>query len=93
MWNGLRRVSKKQKEKNKLWSKVKAERVTYLTEKYEYLPCEYCKQSVSNPDAHHIDGNRNHNTPDNIYLAHRLCHSHIELNNIRVSQEDFQGLK
>ncbi|KKN60899.1 hypothetical protein LCGC14_0527700 [marine sediment metagenome] len=93
MWNGLRRVSSKQKKKNTLWSKVKRERITYLREKFGYLPCEYCKANVTEPDAHHIDGNRNHNIDTNIYITDRLCHSFIEDNNLKVTQEDFQGYR
>ena len=91
MWNGLRRVSSKQKKKNTLWSKVKRERIAYLIEKYGYLPCEYCKANVTKPDAHHIDENRNPNTPANCFIADRLCHDFIKLNNLEVTQEGFEG--
>lgn len=89
----LKKVSDKQKEKNKLWWKIKGERIAYLVDKYEYCPCEYCKAVVGKHGraAHHIDRNRNNNTKENCYIVHRLCHDHIHLKNIKVKQEGFEG--
>lgn len=101
-WNGLKRtplrkVSKKQAEKNKLWLKIKGERIAYLVEKYDYCPCEYCKAVVGKLGraAHHIirRWRSGTDTPGNCYICHRQCHDYIHLKGIKVKQEDFQGYK
>jgi hypothetical protein len=91
---GLRIVSKKQAAKNRVWSEIKKNRIEFLAAKYGAPICEYCGKHVllGTLDAHHIDEDRNNNTPENCYICHRFCHSHITDNNIKVQQLDFQGM-
>ena len=94
--SSINQVSKKQAIKLKVWAKCKERRLVYLEEKYGYALCEYCGgaeggHELTSFDAHHIDGNRNNNTDDNIYIAHRLCHTEIGDENILVKQEDSMG--
>lgn len=94
----MRQITQKQIIKNQVWHRVKRDRIDYLTEKYNYLPCEYCKKNlqahiIQTVEAHHIDKDRNNNTPENCYIVFGECHSFITDNNIHVKQEDFQGLR
>lgn len=89
----INKISKKQQKKILVWRGIKSRRAAYLTEKYGFVPCEYCGSSGGylQLDGHHIDKNRNNNTDENCYLCHRICHSEITDGNITVKQEDFQG--
>ena len=49
-----------------------AEKLAYLILGKE-RKCEKCG-SIENIDVHHIDGNRNNNTPENIMVLCRSCH-------------------
>jgi len=94
----IKPISDKQKKKLQEWAIIKEGRCVELYQKYGYVPCEYCKGEVNFikdslwcADPHHIDKDRNNNTMENCYICHRICHSKITDNNIKVQREDFQG--
>ncbi len=79
----LRQTSKKQAKENRIWSKVKLKRMEQLMEKFDYIPCEYCKRHASGfADGHHNNGIRRENTFENCRIVHRLCHSTIHDKNV-----------
>ena len=89
---GLNRMSKKAATEMYIWSKVKADRMANLFNKFDFIPCEYCKESISHstellyPEGHHNDHNRRNNSPSNCRILHRLCNQMIEDKNIRDVQ-------
>ncbi len=92
----LRHTSSKQAKLETKRSKIKKERIAYLTEKYGFNICEYCGKvgiiggdSLLTLDMHEIDGNHQNCSPDNEYICHRKCHTEITNRNIVVNQEDF----
>ena len=90
----LRKISEKQKEKLKVWRDVTIERANQLKEKYNVVICEYCGKPAGDSElftlgGHHIDRNRRHNTIENCYLCHYVCHGYIHDHNVLVFQEDF----
>jgi hypothetical protein len=92
----LKKISDKQRRKLAEWRLITEQRILQLIDIYGYPICEYCggyegKHEFWRLDGHHIDGNRNNNTPENCYIVHRICHSKITDNNIKVKQLDFQG--
>jgi len=95
----IRKVSDKQKIRNKQWAEVKRKRIEYLTEKYGFTICEWSGESgylddyesLNFLDAHHIDNNRRNNTPENCYIVKRKYHTLFKGNHTQVKQEDFQG--
>ncbi len=101
--HGLKMVSVKQQAKNKEWRVIFGKRVAYLVRKYDMAICEYCGKTgvfyqgkhddLMGLDPHHINHNRNNNTPENCHVTHRLCHGKIEDNNIAVVQEGFEGMR
>ena len=87
-------VSDKQRRKLRLWGRITKERIAYLTEKYGYPLSEYSGRPGGDHEltilgGHHLDGNRNNNTPENCYICQWQEHLFIEDNNIAVRQEDF----
>lgn len=53
-------------------SHATAEKIAYLIQGKEMV-CEKCG-STRSIDVHHIDGNRNNNTPENLMVLCRSCH-------------------
>lgn len=108
-WNGLARNKKprqttpKTRKRNGEWKKICLARAKYLIQKYGYLICEYsgeainCLTTINNSLedgwGHHIDSNRNNCVFENCYIVKYKYHHIIEINNIKVRQEDFQGRK
>ena len=95
----LRKTSMKQSTLERKRSKVKAERLAYLLDKYGYYICEYCgKRGIVGDDMdnprwlgmHEIDGNHQNCSPENLYICHNECHDKID-KKILVEQEDFQN--
>ncbi len=78
----LRKVSKKQAIKNKIWREI-----TLLKWGKQNHYCSWCGRYVDNPDGHHIirRSRGRIDTEDNCYIVHRICHDFIGLNNIDVS--------
>ena len=94
----LKKQSKKQQSLERKRSKVKAERLSYLLDKYGYYKCEYCGQrgivgsDMSNPrwlGMHEIDFNHQNCSPENEYICHNECHQKITVGHLVVEQEDF----
>ena len=95
---GLKLKSDSQKIRDALWQRIKFARVLFLVAKFEHALCEYCGRpawgnELGILDAHHLDFNHRNNTEDNAYICHRVCHSHITLNRIKVKQLGFEGVK
>lgn len=93
-------VSPKTRARNLLWRKITNERILFLRNKYHRTLCEYCgefgypfQDGLWGLWGHHMDGNRNNCVKKNCYIAHNACQTVIHDNNIKVSQEDFRGLK
>lgn len=90
---GLKPMSDKAKAENKVWQKIKQERMDKLREKFGYCKCEF--QDCPFPDtsgehfewltleAHHNDHNRRHNFPSNCRITHRFCNQYISDHNIK----------
>ncbi len=98
----LRKISAKQRQRNKECKEVKEQRQKYLYDRYGFDICEYCGKAGHvryDPEdfawltAHHIDRNRRNNDPMNIYSAHLICHGDITRLNLDVVQEGFEGVK
>ncbi|KKM99443.1 hypothetical protein LCGC14_1147800 [marine sediment metagenome] len=98
----MKKVSDKQKKIYAGWLDVKVRRIRYLIEKYEDSLCEYCGRHGKRHggglymlDGHHIikRSQGGSNNDDNCYICHRICHTKIHDQNIKVQQEDFQGFK
>lgn len=53
-------------------SHATADKIAYLIQGKEMV-CEKCG-STKSIDVHHIDGNRNNNTPENLMVLCRSCH-------------------
>ncbi|KKN15181.1 hypothetical protein LCGC14_0988700 [marine sediment metagenome] len=94
----LRKKSSKQIKLDRIWANVKADQIRYLADKYGQGICEWCGKwgnldtdDLWGLDAHHMNHDRKVNTPGNCYICHRICHTHIEILRIQVTQEDFQG--
>jgi len=91
----IRKISAKQREKNRIWASIVKERCEMIERIYGVPVCEACMKTFSNcselwyKGGHHLDRNRNNNTPDNCYVCHNLCHSIITDNNLNVAQLDF----
>jgi hypothetical protein len=108
-WNGLARNKKpratrpKTAKRNHNWKMICLERAKFLIEKYGYIVCEYsgerieCLATVPNSLndgwGHHIDSNRNNCTFENCYIVKYKYHHIIEINNLKVKQEGFEGKK
>ena len=106
-WNGLnrnnkpRQISSKTRKRNCGWKQICLQRARYLLDKYGFIICEYSGETISTlstvPNTfdegwgHHIDSNRNNCSPENCYIVKYKYHQLIEINNIKVKQEDFQG--
>lgn len=79
-------VSKKQAEENKLWAKIKAQRIEKIIDNHTILICEYCHRPLDRriAECHHNDRNRAINTLDNARIIHGIpCHRFITDNNVR----------
>jgi len=92
-------VSKKQAAKNAVWREITYARKELIIKKYGILICEYCGKSMYSHelinlpfDGHHIDGNRNNNTPENCAILYRTCHSYVTDHNVKVSQIDLENV-
>lgn len=108
-WNGLarnkppRKTTSKTRKRNCEWKKICLQRAMYLKDKYGRIVCEYSGETIktlstvpNSPDeawGHHIDSRRSNCCFDNCYIVKYKYHRFIEDNNIKVSQEDFQGKK
>lgn len=79
----IRKISPQQAKEYREWTKVKKERCALLLERYEYIPCEWCKGDVRYPDGHHVNHDRRNNTLENCRVVHRACHRKIEDGNIK----------
>jgi hypothetical protein len=82
----LKKVSTKQKTKNKVWSEIKEQRISMLKEKFGYLCDEFTGENIiygHTIDAHHNDRHHNHNTLDNCRILTRQNHIFITDNNIK----------
>ena len=95
---GLKPKSGKQKIRDKEWSQAKLIRRGEIESRYDYVLCEYCgrppwENELGILDGHHMDNNRRNNLPSNCYICHRVCHSKITDNNIKVKHFGFEGLK
>lgn len=97
---GLKKVSEKQAAKNKIWREITLDRKLQIIRKFGTLICEYCGKPESGHeiqglpwDGHHIDGDRNNNTPENNFIAYRTCHSYITDHNLKVTQLDLSAEK
>lgn len=80
------RVSLKAIKEGEIWRKVKEARIDKLKERYDYLPCEWCKVAISHgmtPEGHHNDRNRRHNTLGNCRIVHSGCHRYVTDHNVR----------
>jgi len=96
-----RKVTPKTRKRNQNWKQVCLERAEYLISKYGFIICEYSGETITTlssvPDTfeegwgHHIDSNRNNCIPENCYIVKYKYHQFIEVNNMKVKQEDFQG--
>ena len=76
-------MSKRAKTESQLWHKVKQEREKLLREKYNYLPCEWCKGAINEGyHGHHNDHDRRNNVIGNARLLHFTCHMWIEDHNV-----------
>ena len=80
----LRKISQKQRERNKEWAKIRLERIAEQVEKKGYAYCEECglwgytygdTENFKYLDGHHRDGNRRNSTKENCLIIHRICHS------------------
>jgi len=86
---GLNRMSDKAKEELKIWLQIVFERKDKLMEKFGYIPCEYCHQTIQSghdlfrAEGHHNNHNRRDNTFGNCRILHRVCNQLIEDKNIR----------
>ncbi len=74
-YKGLNKVSEKQAKENAEWSKVKAERIDKLIDKFGYLLCELCKRKIERFEAegHHNSHDRRDNTPKNCRITCHIC--------------------
>jgi hypothetical protein len=95
----LRMVSKKQAVKNASWRKVTLERKKLIKDRFGVLLCEHCgRPEYAHEirgwpfDGHHIDGNRNNNTPENCAVVYRTCHSFVTDHNIKVAQINLENV-
>lgn len=85
----LKKISHKAQIEYRQWFKIKIQRMKLLEEKYGYIPCEYCKRTISYssglhaPDPHHNDWDRRNNTLENCRIVGRVCHSKVHKENIR----------
>lgn len=91
----LRKVSSKQKEKNRIWNEITNERCRELN-----MVCQYCGKRGQRDepnrwgylDGHHIIKRRfNVHNRENCYPCHRHCHEEIERKNIQVSIGDYKN--
>ncbi len=85
---GLKPMSDKAKAENKVWQKIKKERMEALREKFGFVPCELCLKPTNSaseidyPEAHHENGKRRgeNNNPANCRILHRTCNQWLEEN-------------
>jgi hypothetical protein len=97
---GMKRdISKRRKPINKMsqltiselkeWHLITNARKTALQDKYDYIPCEYCKERIILwselycAEGHHNNHNRRDNTYDNCRILHRVCNQQIEDLNVK----------
>lgn len=66
----MKQISRKQAQKNRLWSKVKREKINMTPY------CERCGSTYL-LDAHHLNRNRNDNTVENCEILCRVCHRNL----------------
>jgi hypothetical protein len=96
---GLNKMSALAKAEMKIWQDIKVQRMALLQKKFDYIPCEYClkptikESDLFHPEAHHNDGNRRHNFPQNCRILHRVCNQLIEDRNIRDVLSLLEGSK
>jgi hypothetical protein len=82
----LKICSDKQAILNKLWAKIKKQRIELLIEKYGYLPDEYTGEDITNAyiiDGHHNNHNRKDNFLWNCRILKRLSHITVTDNNVK----------
>ncbi len=82
----LKAISKKQAEENKIWAKVKKERINRIIDKIGFLVCEYCHKPLDPKvaEGHHNDHNRRNNTFQNQRILCHVCNCYtVEDNNIK----------
>ena len=86
---GLNKMSENAKKEMKIWLAIKAQRMAQLREEFGYVPCEKCLRKTDTgsdlryPEAHHNDGNRRHNFPENCRIVCRLDNQRIKDKNIK----------
>ncbi len=82
-------MSEKAEDELIVWRVVKHERMMALLKRWNFIPCEYCKESVNtdselySPEGHHNNHNRRDNSFGNCRILHRVCNQLIEDNNIK----------
>ena len=80
---GMKKISKKQQARNKLWREITLLKWAELGRK-----CQWCGYYVVNPVGHHIRKRSmgRVDTPKNCYVCHELpCHNFIETQGVDVS--------
>ncbi len=98
---GLRHTTAKTAQRNATWRLICVQRGLYLIQKYGFLICEYSGETIRSLSSvpndlddgwgHHIDGNRNNQNPQNVYIVKYKYHSLIHDHNLEVKQEGFEG--
>lgn len=99
----LRKVSSKQAVKLRLWKRVTMKRIAEIADEFGVPICLWCgtqgyilSDGIFGLHGHHMDGNRENNTPENCYPCHNICHLFISDNNVDVriypnSKAHFEG--
>ena len=72
----LKPMSARAREELKIWREVVRRRVQALLDKFGFIPCEYCHQTIregSQIDGHHNNHDRRNNTFENCRITHPYC--------------------
>lgn len=87
----LKRVSKRQQVKLRIWKRVTMERIAQITDEFGVPICLWCGgrgdvlgDGIFGLHGHHADEDRENNTQENCYPCHNICHLFISDNNVDV---------